>query len=173
MKRLVQELHFRSTVQFRFSTGSLYSNARRFTFISCFVHNALPVDRSFLPTLHRSVRSNCEHFTYTAPWKVDFKKLLFVACWCTSHSVSLDIVYDEKNNKMYFFPFLHETLVTRKKCTQTHSKLTLLNESLLTSRSPVERNTTEQRLLNATDLSLSYFVLYYYLIGLFCCLLSL
>ncbi len=72
----------------------------------------------------------------------------------------------------FFFLFAWDFSYTEKMHTNS-LKTILLNESLLTSRSPVERNTTEQCLLNATDLSLSYFVLYYYLIGLFCCLLSL
>lgn len=73
---------------------------------------------------------------------------------------------------LYFFCMIYSS-VTQKKCTQTHSLTqkrnvsNWTNETHLSSCSPVERNTTEQCLLNATDLSLSYFVLYYYPIRLF------
>lgn len=93
----------------------------------------------------------------TAPWKKLLFSLSFTLLWknciCSMLMCEWAIQY-----RYTFLFFLHDTSVTQKKCTQTHSKRILLNETLLFSRSPVERNTTEQCLLNATDLSLSYFV---------------
>lgn len=68
---------------------------------------------------------------------------------------------------MLYFSYtkeMHTNSLTQK---ENNKKSILLNETLLSSCSPVERNTTEQCLLNATDPSLSYFVLYYYPIRLF------